>query len=379
MKATGLRLGCHGTHRTIRNDLKRPLWAMANRAREKVVRREAELGRIRHLSGPSDVNCGENELVVLCLVRDGSMWVQAFVDHHLSLGAKHVFFLDNGSQDDTVTLASRMEHVSVFATELPFKHFEVGLRRWFTRTYGFGRWTLAPDCDELWEYPFADRLSLGKFLAYLNQRGFKAVTAHALDMFSDQPFSRLNSTRDDDLKAKYRFYDINDVVATRDVYWLQNGQSHSEDLFVTFGGVRQRYFGSECLCQTRHALLFTDAATAPYEYDGHFTARAPVADVTTLLRHYKFVGTLKEQAKTNLELKQHWGGSQHYRGIHDVLSANPDFCLWSENAQELHSLEQLLDAGYLTASKEYRQWVLDHAAASALSPGQADANAHPRP
>jgi len=360
MKDTGLSIGCHGTHSTPANDRKRPLWAMANALREGVVRAEELRGRIVCVHGPRRVESAPDELVVLCLVRDGEMWIKSFVEHYLALGVRHIVFLDNGSSDDTVALASQYDRVTVLTTELPFKHFEVGLRRWLTREYGTGRWTLAPDADELWDYPCSDRLSIADLLRYLDRYGYKVVTAHALDMFSNLPFSALHSTPDDDVKRTYRYYDITDIIATRDVYWIRNGQTRSADVVSTFGGIRQRFFGSECLCQTRHALLFTDADTAPYKYDGHFTARAPVADITTVLLHYKFIGTVLDQARTNLAMGQHWGGSVHYRGIHEVLTHNPDFSFMTENARELGSVDELVDAGFLTLSPAYRRWVAEH-------------------
>lgn len=371
MRDTGLDIGCHGTHSTALNDMKRPLWALANRVREQVVWTDAAVrGAIRRVHGPEDVQCGPHEMVVLCLVRDGAMWLDAFVDHYLALGARHIFFLDNDSGDDTVARASRYDRVSVFTTTLPFKHFELGLRRWLTKKLGHDRWSLAPDADELWDYPASDRLPLAGFLRYLRHHGYKAVTSHALDMFSDLPFSRLESRPGDDLKGKYRYYDISDVITTRDVYWIRNGQARSDVAFSTFGGVRERFFGSRCLCQTRHALLFADDTIAPYRFDGHFTANAPVADVTTVLLHYKFVGTIVEQARTNLEMGQHWGGSAHYRGIHEALSRNPDLCLRTESAAEFTDVQQLVDEGFLTVSEAYLRWVEEHGrGAAANAPG----------
>ncbi len=352
-----LDIGCHGCHDTPSNGRRRPLWRVANRVREEVVRLGRHTGTVQLVHGPANVDCERDEMVVLCLVRDGAMWIRSFVDHYLTLGARHIVFLDNGSTDDTIARAARCDRVTVYRTDLPFRQFEVGLRRWLARTLGHRRWALAPDVDELWEYPFADQLSLRNFLRYLNRYGYKAVVAHALDMFSDVPFAQLRSTPDDDVRERYRYYDLTDIVRTRQMYWFRNGQVRDPDIFCTFGGVRERFFGTQCLCQTRHALHFADAQSHPYRYDGHFTAGAPVADVTTVLLHYKFLGTLIEQARTNLALGNHHGGSENYRGFVDVLSSDPEFCLYTDNAAELRSVNELVEAGFLTASATYREWV----------------------
>src|SRR5215218_3772710 len=55
-----------------------------------------------HVHGPEEVAYAEDELVVVCLVWNGRPYVKSFVKHYLSLGVKHLFFLDNGSTDSTV-------------------------------------------------------------------------------------------------------------------------------------------------------------------------------------------------------------------------------------------------------------------------------------
>ena len=355
--ALPLRIGCHGCHATRLNDLKRPLWRLANRLRREAVRVGRIGGLVKLVQGPPDVRCGPHDLVVLCLVRNGAMWLRSYVEHHLALGVKHIFFLDNASTDDTVERASRYRQVSVYSTPLSFRHFQLGLRQWLVHTLGWNRWSLCPDADELWDYPCSDRLSLPDFLRYLEAGRYKAVASHMLDMFSNVPFSRLTSSPEDDIRSKYPFYDVSDVIKTREMYWFRKGQVSSEELFCTFGGVRQRYFGTQCLCQTRHALHFTDARSQPYRYDGHFTAGGRVADVSAVLLHYKYIGSLYSQARSNLERRSHYDASRNYQGFIDVLAEDREFSLYGPHARRLCSTDQLVREGFLTVSDRYRDWV----------------------
>lgn len=355
--ARELRIGCHGCHTCARNDRMRPVWAVANRIREQRVRLGALAGSVKLVHGPAGLPVRPDEPAVLCLVRDGEMWIQSFVDHYMSLGVKHILFLDNGSTDATVSAASRLRNVSVYTTSIPFRNYELGMRRWLSRTFGKARWTLAPDVDELWDYPYSDRLSLPAFIAYLDHYGYQAVAAHALDMFSDVPFSSLHSTPGDNVKEKYRLYDLEGMQETRQMYWISNGQTSSERITAKFGGVRQRLFGSYCLLQTRHALHYTGNGSDPYRYDGHFTAGARVADVSTVLLHYKFLSTLYDQAVTNMKLGQHHRGSHHYAGFVKVLSEHPNFNMRTPTTRTLHDVNELVDLGLTVVSDEYLQWV----------------------
>jgi Glycosyl transferase family 2 len=77
---------------------------------------------IEHLHGPEDVPyVGNDELVVLCLVRDGRPWVKSFVEHYFSLGVQHMVFLDNGSSDGTVEVLKNYDNVTIPQTELPLR------------------------------------------------------------------------------------------------------------------------------------------------------------------------------------------------------------------------------------------------------------------
>src|SRR5215213_1651408 len=79
---------------------------------------------VRHLHGPRRVAYGLNELVVVCLVRNGRPYIKSFIDHYLPLGVKHIVFLDNDPDDDTVAVAQEdHERVTVLQTKLPFKKY----------------------------------------------------------------------------------------------------------------------------------------------------------------------------------------------------------------------------------------------------------------
>jgi Glycosyl transferase family 2 len=69
--------------------------------------------KVEHLYGPEEVAYEVDELVVVCLVRDGRPYVRSFIEHYLSLGVKHIFFLDNGSTDGTISVARGYENVTI--------------------------------------------------------------------------------------------------------------------------------------------------------------------------------------------------------------------------------------------------------------------------
>src|SRR5918994_3519945 len=169
---------------------------------------------IEHLYGPEEIEYAKDELVVVCLVRDGRPYVRSFVEHYTSMGVKHLVFLDNGSTDGTVEALKKYQNVTVLRTELSFKAYQYPMKQYLIERFGWGRWSLYVDIDELFDYPYSDVVSLSSLLRYLNDKRYTAVVAQHLDMFSDEPLSDVPSEEeeeDEPLKERHRFYDISNI------------------------------------------------------------------------------------------------------------------------------------------------------------------------
>src|SRR3712207_2152206 len=168
---------------------------------------------IEHLHGPEEVSYGEDELVVVCLVRDGRPYLKSFVEHYFSLGAKHIVFLDNDSTDGTVETLKNYDNVTVLWTKLLYKGHKFAFKRYLINRFGKKeRWCLYADIDELFDYPYSDVISLSSLLGYLNANSYTAVAAQMLDMFPEEPLSgREGNLNDEPLKERHRFYDISNI------------------------------------------------------------------------------------------------------------------------------------------------------------------------
>src|SRR5918997_823955 len=166
---------------------------------------------VEHLHGPEEVAYGMDELIVLCLVRDGRPYVRSFVEHYSSMGVKHLVFVDNGSIDGTVEVLTEYDNVTVLRTELPYRGNHGPMLRYLVERFGQGRWSLCVDIDELFDYPYSDVIGLQSLLGYLSGKSYTAVTAQMLDMFPEGPLSSRNSNQDEPLKERHRFYDISDL------------------------------------------------------------------------------------------------------------------------------------------------------------------------
>ena len=318
---------------------------------------------VEHLYGPKQISYGEDELVVLCLVRDGQPYVKSFVDHYFSLGAKHIVFMDNGSSDGTVSAACRYDNVTVLRTKLPFKDYELSMKQYLIARFGkSGRWCLYVDIDELFDYPYSDVVNLDSFLRYLTSKSYTAVMAHMLDMFPEKPLSGRAGDPDEPIKEVHRFYDLSNVKRRSLIakprlllHYNTTYESHAMEMFRD--GIRQAIFGPGHLL-TKQPLLFLDGKVKAMDDSSRWVRNARVADLTCVLFHYKFLdGHLHELSARNVREGQYRHNSARYKKYLAGLERSPSLQLKQDSAGEIKNVNDLLEAQFLVVSEDYVSWV----------------------
>ena len=319
---------------------------------------------VRHLAGPERISYTDDELIVVCLVRNGQPWLPAFIDHYQHLGVKHIIFLDNSSTDSTVTIAARYPDVSIFRTQLPFKDNNDAMRRYLVHRFGGpNRWVLCVDIDEFFDYPNSKHLKLKDFLGYLRHHDYTAIVAYMLDLFPAQLDAQTQERHD--IQKTHCFYDLSSI--TKCNYYdfedphtgkkrmmhnvLSNPHMHGYQ-----GGIRGQLFGLKTLQLIKHPLMRLDGKLRPVE-DAHTVDYARVADISGVLYHYKFTGNFAKRVKEAVNLQNYAGNSYEYKHYHEVLQQHPNLLLKTNTTRQLHHVSQLVDEGFLHVTNDYRSWV----------------------
>src|ERR687890_1571577 len=320
---------------------------------------------IEHLHGPEEVDYEPDELVVVCLVRDGRPYVKSFVEHYRSLAAKHLFFLDNGSTDGTVEALKNYNNVTVLQTLLPYKEYKLEFKRFLIGRFGRkDRWCLYADIDELFDYPYSDVVSLGSLLGYLSSNSYTAVAAQMLDMFPEEPLSgREGSLEDEPLKERLRFYDISNInrtsVKEKQHRHDKKNTLQSDEIEIFRDGIRSAIFSDRPLL-TKFPLVFTDGRIKPFDRSAHWVANAKIADITCVLFHYKFLdGYFHKQAAQAVREGQYYNNSALYKKYLQVLEGAPNLRIKQESAGELRGINDLVENGFLVVSEEYMMLVYE--------------------
>jgi hypothetical protein len=303
------------------------------------------------------------------MVRNGEEYVEPFIRHYLSLGAKHIVFMDNGSSDRTVALTRGRPNVTVFECPAPaVGRNEVLLRRYLLNGFCRDRWCLCVDIDEFFDFPFSRALGLSGLIEYLEANSYTAVVSQMLDMFSDEPLKGRTPAGSRAFRTSFPFYDISGVEKA-DYFGAPFGSLMKGNVVSNpgikfhLGGIRRTVFGGGNWL-TKHPLIFAGGVEMT---DPHCVSRARCADLSGVLFHYKFTGSLV--ARTRDYVRTGFGGMPgEYAAI--LRGGKPPRLFDAATAKRFRRVEELLENGFLVVSNRYGRWVRRRAGAGTNSSGQ---------
>lgn len=309
---------------------------------------------VQPIYGPQTIDYDIDELIVLCVVRNGELYIKSFIEHYQSLGVKHLVFLDNGSTDETVNIARQYENVTVLQTHCPYQKYETLFKQYLVNRFSKNRWNLFADIDELFDYPYSDVLSLKSLLTYLNQNAYTAVLVQMLDLFSEQPLAQVESYPDDNLKEKYRYYDIENLEKER--YPSYYGVLSNSEIKWHWGGVRKTLFGTNNYL-TKAALVFVDKNIKTF-VNCHQVKNARIADFTCLFLHYPFVSSFYKKVAEAVKSNRYAVSASHeYQKYWERLEQDPNLNIKGETARYYQGCLNLITEDFLVVSPAYLHWV----------------------
>lgn len=323
----------------------------AQQSKKARIRRDSQ-----YLSGPKAIELGDNDVAMVCLIRNGIYYLDTLLSHHRALGVKHFLFIDNGSDDGTREYLAREQGVTVISNLLPVAQYENDMRAEIARQIINGGWFLFLDSDELLDLPHSEGRDISDYIAYSNEIGATCVIAQRLDMYAANPlaeteaWSYANSVEHFDRFSEYGIqeYDYHDTENV-DVWWfLSSNVATNPDIKLKFGGIRGEVFGENCGL-TIHPLV-KNVPGIDLRPHPHFASRVTCADFTGLVRHYKFAGAFlsREREQVARGTWQHGEGEKRLKVIQDA-----DFSISSTENQYYTGTRPLVVTGFLSCSERF--------------------------
>ena len=318
---------------------------------------------VRHLHGPLTVATARLEAVVLCVVKDGECLVDAFIEHYLQLGFKHIFFLDNGSTDSTREIIAARQQTTLLTSSEPFSYYYILFKDYLIQTFGLGKWCVLADIDEFIYQPESTPLEI--ILAYLNERNYDTACIQMLDMFAKAPLSlgaaHLPKNKQkkwtlSQLASTFCHYDLKDIERRKYVRWF-GSRIHPAHRFF-FGGIRKTVFNRDCFL-TKEVMFFAQKNTrlaSSHLLSSHLLKGSNLADFSLAFLHYKFTEDFYTSTKEAVAAENHWRNSCEYKAYLDVLTATnrqTGLTLHQPSSQKLKRFDDLASAEFVFSSDEF--------------------------
>lgn len=233
-------------------------------------------------------------IVVLC-VKDDRLRLQLLVEHYRALGVERFAFIDNGSTDGTWEWLLEQEDIDLFRTQELYNCY--AKEGWLNRVvshYGFHRWYLLTDSDELMTYVGMEEHPIRELVEWAEANGHSRLKGLTLDMYADSPLYSIRS-EDVDIRQVYSWMDT-------DSYLQEERNIAGTKISVLVGGPRHRAMGVNCYLM-KHPLVYfhpgTISASAHYQYPYDLIGDAPCC---VGILHYKFLDIDKKENERRAKL-----------------------------------------------------------------------------
>lgn len=315
---------------------------------------------LKHVHGPREANTPMDAIVVVSNIRNMLFYVEEFLSHYRGLGVTQFVFCDNGSDDGTIERLTQENDCVVMQSTLPWGEVETIFRQYATQRYAKGRWCLYADQDEIFTFPGAEKIGLPDLAKYLDGQGATALVAQMLELVPKAPLTETANLSYADALKTFTWYDLRDVErydyydpATGFAWFMQQNEINSPELKVMFGGLRKRVFKEHC-CLTKHPFVkVMDGVVAGAH--PHASTYVRCADMTGLIKHYKFAGdtAARDADSVGRGVSVHGEDSIRLK----TFSENSGMILWSEDAHEYDGFEPLYDAGFMLRSEAYEAYL----------------------
>ena len=276
--------------------------------------------------------CDKNEPIVVLCVKNDIKRIRMLVDHYRALGVVRFAILDNGSDDGTYEWLYEQPDVDLYRCG---DTYQTNVKEgWINRLisyYGFDRWYIVTDSDELFVYPDMETIPLPELTKRLEDTGVKRVKALTLDTYSDAPLF----TESADIRKDFRWVDSDSYIKTG-----FNAGIYRIKRFI--GGPRYRLMNSSVPLD-KHPLVYWEKGTvsdcAHYQFPHSYINDSPC--IAGIL-HYKFIDADLEEFKKRASNQSTFAGNgKYYRQYMTFFNGQGQQSLMYDGSIEFTSSEAL--------------------------------------
>jgi hypothetical protein len=189
------------------------------------------------------------------------------------------------------------------------------------------------------------------------------MSTHILDMFPEGPIGEPVDGQECDPRLMHPFYSLKGIktINYKDVTNSFMGLSYSNldlpssDWKFYCDGIRFRKFGLQ-LWLTKHALFKVGGGLIPYHH-AHLHWNMKIANISSVLYHYKFPPHFAAQVATALRERQYCNNSSDYIRYGNTINSDQSIVFKDDSAKKLESVDELVDQSFLDVPDVFKSYV----------------------
>jgi hypothetical protein len=276
----------------------------------------------------------KNDPILLCAVKDDLERIKLQVEYHRKIGIKHFAYIDNMSNDGTFEWLKEQDDVSLFFVDEMFSSFKKNIwRRIITDFFGYNRWYLILDSDELFMYPGIETTNINKYVDFLERKKIESTLSPMIDVYSK---GKIFENNINGIFNTYCYFDSDTYKITKkySMYRITGGPRMR--LFSTKDSLFYPILSKYALTKFSKNMLPGTHINYPYKYN--LQNKGAVA----FLLHYKFLPEDKTKYKEHIISGVYYGGSKEYKRYMEMFKQNPDLSFYYEGSQKLNNSFDLM-------------------------------------
>lgn len=244
--------------------------------------------------------------IVISIQKNELYRVNKFLEYYRKLGIDQFAIIDNSSSDGSFEMLYSQEDVSLYRAKEAYRtNRREGWMNQIIDRYGFNRWYIIVDIDELLSYIGIEDHPIQELIKEVSKLGISRVRGMLVDMY---PMSFNDADNQVDPYVVYRYFDTKTYTELEDLR-----------LSIVRGGFRKRIFGSNAML-TKYPVLYLREGDVhgkshfPFPYRKNYQSQCYIA-----LLHYKFLQGEINKYKEIVKKGNYYQGSQQYKDYIRVL------------------------------------------------------------
>ncbi len=277
---------------------------------------------IKRISRSNNIDgLNENDPILICMVKNDILRMKMILNYYRKLGVKLFAIIDDHSNDGTREYLLDQPDVDLFESDVPYTTNvrQARINR-LIDLYGFNRWYLIVDSDELFTYVDCENIKINEYISNLNTKVVKSVM---VDMYpKGQLFSKIEDYKD--IEEQYIYYE--------NCYFYEK---NLKGLFV-YGGNRSKIFDDDNskikFTTSKISLVFFTDGMIMCNSHNMFPYTYNFDKPTTVLRHYKFISNDIEKFKERIKKQNFAKGSKEYESYIKKLDSDGQIVMYNKKS-----------------------------------------------